>query len=206
MSGTRRRSTPSTVGARLGSERSRERTMVVAMDGSMVGVSTATLHVANYCGAIRVRAAFAGLVAWIERIDELQREIDVDDRELDTEEQERVVSCNEVFRAGLVWTVCGRTRARGWRRGRRSRPRRRPSGICLRWKARCRLARRCWTRRPRSRAKNAEAQHGGRLPMTAPAPRRSAKPNEPISRGVRQGRSAARSDASCQHAPATLFA
>ena len=38
-------------------------------------------------------------------IDELQREVYVHDRELDTEEQESVVSCDELFRDGLVWTV-----------------------------------------------------------------------------------------------------
>ena len=38
-------------------------------------------------------------------IDELQRGVDVHDLELDAEERERAVSCNEVFRDGLVWTV-----------------------------------------------------------------------------------------------------
>lgn len=40
-----------------------------------------------------------------QQIDELQREVDVHDRELDTGEQERIVMCMEVFRDGMVYTV-----------------------------------------------------------------------------------------------------
>lgn len=39
-----------------------------------------------------------------QQIKELQREIDTHDRELDTEEQERIVLCDEIFRAGTVFT------------------------------------------------------------------------------------------------------
>jgi hypothetical protein len=38
-----------------------------------------------------------------QQIKELQREIDTHDRELDTEQQERVVLCDEIFRAGTVY-------------------------------------------------------------------------------------------------------
>ncbi len=38
-----------------------------------------------------------------QQIAELQREIDTHDRELDTGEQERVVLCDEIFRAGTVY-------------------------------------------------------------------------------------------------------
>ena len=39
-----------------------------------------------------------------QQIAELEKEIATHDRELDTGEQDRVVPCDEVFRAGLVWT------------------------------------------------------------------------------------------------------
>jgi hypothetical protein len=39
-----------------------------------------------------------------QRIAELEKEITTHDRELDTEQQERVVICDEIFRSGLVYT------------------------------------------------------------------------------------------------------
>jgi hypothetical protein len=40
-----------------------------------------------------------------QQIKELQKEIDTHDRELDTEQQDRVVLCDEIFRAGTVYVL-----------------------------------------------------------------------------------------------------